>query len=259
VAPLVVALVGCSESIENRLSKARSDLEQDQKQLADTESVCKYGPEQPIEDVRKEALAEWDAAAGENLENISPEQEWEIRKSLGAEMGLAPSEVNGWKDIYRSRAEHAKQVLKSREENRKLTDELRATQQKAACDSVQESRSVVNTDATSIARLERELKEHANAPGFFTYLGYGLGALVLLAAAFVAWAHWYDGRTGERVAQRSKQIRLDGLLRQAQIFQSELSAARWQEIVEAHATGDVAGLSSIVREYAPAHLKAHIL
>jgi hypothetical protein len=56
----------------------------------------------------QQALAEWDEAAASVTETISPKQEWEIRKSLGREMGLAPSEVNGWKEIYKARAEAAR-------------------------------------------------------------------------------------------------------------------------------------------------------
>jgi hypothetical protein len=62
------------------------------------------------------SLSEWDIAAAGNVDKVSPEQEWEIRKSLGAEMGLAPSEVNGWKEIYKSRAEAARSKKASESE-----------------------------------------------------------------------------------------------------------------------------------------------
>jgi hypothetical protein len=64
----------------------------------------------------KYALAEVDIAMADNIDNVSPEQEWRIRKSIGAEMGLAPSEVDGWKDIYRGRAEQARRLLKERDD-----------------------------------------------------------------------------------------------------------------------------------------------
>lgn len=56
-------------------------------------------------------MAEVDLAMADNIDNISPTQEQRIRASLGAEMGLAPSEVNGWKEIYRSRATQAKSLI----------------------------------------------------------------------------------------------------------------------------------------------------
>jgi hypothetical protein len=64
----------------------------------------------------KYALAEVDIAMAENIDKVSPEQEWRIRKSIGAELGLAPSEVDGWKDIYRGRAEKARKLLKDRDD-----------------------------------------------------------------------------------------------------------------------------------------------
>lgn len=62
------------------------------------------------------AAAEVDIAMADNIENVSPEQEQRIRTSIGAEMGLAPSEVDGWKDIYRARAEQARKLLKERDD-----------------------------------------------------------------------------------------------------------------------------------------------
>src|SRR5690242_17349494 len=50
------------------------------------------------------ALAEWDKAAAENVDQISRSQEDEIRIALGRELNIAPSQV-AWKDIYRRRAE----------------------------------------------------------------------------------------------------------------------------------------------------------
>ncbi|MGB3848131.1 MAG: hypothetical protein WA940_19820 [Sphingopyxis sp.] len=64
----------------------------------------------------KYALAEVDIAMADSIDDVSPEREWRIRKSIGAEMGLAPSEVDGWKDIYRGRAEQARRLLKERDD-----------------------------------------------------------------------------------------------------------------------------------------------
>ncbi|MDY7098705.1 MAG: hypothetical protein SXU28_11255 [Pseudomonadota bacterium] len=56
----------------------------------------------------KAAKNEWDIAAADTVDSISPEQEYEIRTALGREMGLAPSEVDGWREIYERRAKLAK-------------------------------------------------------------------------------------------------------------------------------------------------------
>jgi hypothetical protein len=259
LAVCALALAGCTDSIEDSLQTARSDLERDQQQLDGLRATCAYGPERSPDDLREEALAEWDAAAGENLDNISPEQEWEIRKSLGARMGLAPSEVNGWKDIYRGRAEQAKRVLKAREDTRKLDNEMRATQQKAACEGVGSSSKVVEYDRTEVARLERELKEQADAPGFITYVGYGfLGVLVLGIAGWLV-IGIIDRRAQRGLAITLQQVRLDGLMRQAQIFIDELPADRRQAIADAHGRRDLNALTTLVRESAPNHLREHIL
>lgn len=261
-----LALAGCTDSIQDQLSLARSDLEREQTQLESTQNACRFGPERPVDQIREEALAEWDAAAAENLDDISPDQEWEIRKSLGAEMGLAPSEVNGWKDIYRSRAEQAKGVLKSREQTRKLDDEVRAAQQKAACDSVPDFEKVVESQHAEVTRLERALAEAQNSPGFFSYLGYTLGVLALLAGAIIVWGRWYDNGVRRRVSEQQErtrvqleQIQLDGLLRQAEIFMDGLPATRRDAIVDAHNNRDLKRLAQLVQESAPQHLKEYIL
>lgn len=99
--------------------KAVSDLSERLSRATDT---CRYGPARDDPE-GKLALAEWDIAAAQDLENVSPGEEARIRASIGAEMGLAPSAVNGWKQIYQSRAERARRVLdeaKARETDTKL-------------------------------------------------------------------------------------------------------------------------------------------
>ncbi|QOV94228.1 hypothetical protein [Novosphingobium sp. ES2-1] len=88
---------------------------------------------------RERALAEWDAIAGEDLDSISADQEWEIRRSIGDQMGLAPSQVNGWKSIYKARQEQAKRLLAeatppSDAEIKKYRDEIRS----ASCKTVKD-------------------------------------------------------------------------------------------------------------------------
>lgn len=142
---LLVQCTSIGQSSEERLLGAkRVEL----KRLADgqssNENAC-FQREVELNQARgQQALADWDNGAAANLENVSEEQEWEIRKSLGREMGLAPSEVNGWKDIYRSRAEGAarnnssvqnditeaqamaKQVCDWRDQSRRDLDNLKA-------------------------------------------------------------------------------------------------------------------------------------
>lgn len=61
------------------------------------------------------ALAEVDVAMADSIDSVSPEQEQRIRASIGAEMGLAPSQVNGWRSIYEGRARRARGLLEQAE------------------------------------------------------------------------------------------------------------------------------------------------
>lgn len=97
-------------------TSVKADLAYAQTTLDGTKRVCRDGPEggpyvPPPPSEADRAKAEWDIAAAQNLDSVSTEQEWEIRASLGAEMGLAPSQVNGWRQIYRARAETAQKKL----------------------------------------------------------------------------------------------------------------------------------------------------
>lgn len=70
------------------------------------------------------ALAQVDQAIGENVDQFTPRQEREIRALLGREMGLPPSQVNGWREIYRARARNAqaRRAEEQREANRLRQD-----------------------------------------------------------------------------------------------------------------------------------------
>ena len=107
----VLFLVQCTSltlsSKERELNEKTQALELASGFLASAEDSCFRQEVKKNQALGKKALGEWDEAAVANLAVISKEEEWEIRTSLGREMGLAPSEVNGWKDIYRSRAEAA--------------------------------------------------------------------------------------------------------------------------------------------------------
>ena len=246
------ALAGCTELIGDKLHDAQSEYEQGQDQLRVLASNCEFGPSPSINEVREEALAEWDVAAAGNLENISPEQEWEIRKSLADEMGLAPSEINSWKDIYRGRASQSKDVLKNREKSRGSREVLRSMRQKEACGDVAYTQNMVGLQKAEVSRLKQELKGSEGAPSFFAWVGYiilffvGLGAL-----------GWKVIRVVDSRAKQKAQ--LDGLLNQAQLFMNQLSAATIQEILDAHACRDLAALRTIVRGSAPVHLREHII
>lgn len=248
----VLALVACTESLETRLASARSELERGQQQLESTKLICAYGPQRSVDEVRKEALAEWDVAAAQSVDDISREQEWEIRKSLGAEMGLAPSEVNGWKDIYRGRAEQAKRALKRGLNSGKVDQEIRGIYQQAACDNALEFQKGINFKMAEISRLEGESREYANAPGFFSYVGYSF--LTLLAIGVGGWIA-IDVIDKRHIKNKLLQIRLDGLLMKANLFTDQITDEQMQEIISAHANKDVELLSEFVRNSAPPHLK----
>lgn len=99
----LLILGACQSETEAKIEALQSDLASVRAELAGCDSfetilMRKQG---------EKSLGEWDMAAGKDVGDIPPDQEWEIRKSLGAEMNLAPSEVNGWKEIYKSRAKTA--------------------------------------------------------------------------------------------------------------------------------------------------------
>lgn len=105
---------GSAEATMTSLERAEKNVADLDEQLERATITCRDGP--PRHDLDGEiALAEVDLAMVEGIDSVSPEQERRIRASLGAEMGLAPSEVDGWRDIYRSRAEAARRVIQGAE------------------------------------------------------------------------------------------------------------------------------------------------
>jgi hypothetical protein len=99
-------------SLDYDIRSLTDDIHQKKRLLIRLKSACES--EFPLlspRDEGRQAQAAWDAAAAENLDNISPEQVWEIRRSLGAELGIAPSEVDGWRQIYLQRAEASRRAL----------------------------------------------------------------------------------------------------------------------------------------------------
>ncbi len=115
--------------------------------LEGVSATCEHGP--PRDDPDGEiALAETDIAMADSMGNISQEQEWRIRASLGAEMGLAPSQVDGWRQIYRSRAEQARRLIAR-------TEAEERERQEAACDYVPELKSELAQARQRLRKVQR--------------------------------------------------------------------------------------------------------
>ncbi|RYG55833.1 MAG: hypothetical protein EON56_05085 [Alphaproteobacteria bacterium] len=104
---LAIVLLVSQSAEDRRLTDLRSELALAAQELDTAEDTCAHRTADVEAAVGKRQLGEWDLAAAGNLNNISSEQEHEIRAALGRQMGLAPSQVDGWKDIYRARAENA--------------------------------------------------------------------------------------------------------------------------------------------------------
>jgi hypothetical protein len=150
---LVFALAACgSETSNSPAGPEKSDLDIAKQEvmnlterLGRATDTCTNGPVRSDED-GKLAMAEVDLAMADNIDNISPAQEQRIRASLGAEMGLAPSQVDGWKDIYRSRAKNAKSLIA-------LAEKEEAESKKAACDYLPELRALLQKAQLDVGQL----------------------------------------------------------------------------------------------------------
>lgn len=148
-----VFMASCGPSNEDLLAQATQRLDNSKAMLPSLETACRYGPPESADEVRERSLAEWDAIAGENVANISPNQEWEIRRSLGREMGLAPSEVNGWRQIYEARATRARETLARRERESAMREEERERGRQDACLRAESVRQSIALETEAIARL----------------------------------------------------------------------------------------------------------
>lgn len=140
----VLMLGACSSPEDERLEQIDSELST----IEARENECFAARRSSADIMGQAALNEWDIAAADSVETISAEQEWEIRKSLGKEMNLAPSEVNGWREIYRSRAEKAKREL----DRQKAAKAAASTRVEAACKSSSQ-------DIRTKIKLERERRK----------------------------------------------------------------------------------------------------
>lgn len=228
-------LASCSS--EHPTADARAAFETAQRDFKGTKSVCQNGPESgppapPPLSVADRANAEWDIAAAENIENVSLEQEWDIRLALAAELGLAPSRVD-WRGIYRRRAEIARRkIAGAKQPTAQEEKAYKARIQKQACDSIAGAEQRVKQASRKLEQLE--VQENKNTRSM---------AALAIAAALVAVGF------GLR-QQRKKRVRggriLDSLLIIAETRRGRLLEREWQEIVDAHADGDEARLKSLV-------------
>lgn len=236
-------LPACSSSAS--MEVAKSELAEARVALEGTKRVCQNAPDATpavtslISDGAR-SKAEWDIAAAENLKNVSPDQEWEIRKSLGAEMGLAPSEVNGWRDIYRSRAEQARRILEaSKQPAAQQARAYNMTIKQSSCNAIPSAEARVVKLAKALASREQEYRYQSR---FFTF-----GIVVLLLLLGVAVQMWRKAKVQKHTAQVAalEQITIDGQLRLAEIYFYKLAEIEKSEIVSAHASGDLALLKDL--------------
>ena len=136
-------IVDTSENVVKAAQKSVADLEE---RLARALATCENGPSR-YDPSGKLALAEVDVAMAENIVEVTPEQEQRIRTLIGAEMGLAPSQVDGWREIYESRGAAARALLKQAEREEDL-------QQQRACDYLPELRTLLSDAETDLASLQ---------------------------------------------------------------------------------------------------------
>lgn len=241
-------LASCAPS--NQLGTAKAELVHAQNALTGTKGVCKNGPTEgpyvptPLTEGEK-VRAEWDIAAAESLNDIQPQQEWEIRKSLGAEMGLAPSEVNGWRDIYKSRAEQAQHKLSAaKPPSPSEVANYKARIRQQACADVAGLGLNVTSKSTVVAALE---ESDARWKAWFTLSIIALASLIAYGVHLVRKTSANKNKARQETLQ---QISLDGKLRLAEIYFHKLTAAERDEILSAHAAKNLTQLDVLIERSA---------
>ena len=141
---ILAVLTGCSSPEESELERISVEIGYVESSI----NFCRRSQMALDAERGQMGLAEWDIEAAIDVDNISQSQEWEIRKSLGAEMNVAPSEMNGWKAIYRARAENARR-------NTKVIEGRIASAQAAADASCKEN----DDSQAQLAALEKQSRE----------------------------------------------------------------------------------------------------
>lgn len=136
----VAALSACSPSIDEKIATAKSEWQELRDQEGSAWIACKYGPPPTLEERQaegKRALAQWDVAAADAGDQMSPEQEMDARVSIAREIGISPSQVD-LKGIYERRAEQAKAKFERKRDYDRTTADYKAEsgkiKQGEACD-----------------------------------------------------------------------------------------------------------------------------
>ena len=106
VVGFALTLAACQSENDAKIQQLRDEIQRVQADLAS----CDYAQTQVEKEQGEVDKAQWDVAAAKNMDSMAPEQEAEIRESLGDRMGIAPSKVD-WKGVYERRAEAGKAKL----------------------------------------------------------------------------------------------------------------------------------------------------
>lgn len=115
---------------ETQRQVATKRVEDLAERLERAQFTCEHGAV-PADPDGSLALAEADVAMAKNVDHITQDEEWRIRAAVGREMGLPPSQVDGWRAIYQGRAERARKLL---ERSRRSSEESK----RAACANLSE-------------------------------------------------------------------------------------------------------------------------
>jgi hypothetical protein len=103
-------------TLRDQIRTVRSDISDKKREISGVSPKCASvnKPKSPAQ-IREDSFAEFDIAIAENIDDATPAQEKAIRELLGAELGMHPSQVDGWKQIYKSRAENAQRQQRLRQ------------------------------------------------------------------------------------------------------------------------------------------------
>ncbi len=107
----LLACTACESRLERDIREARADLKSLRELQVSLREICSSHKMDLNKAMGLKSRADFDIAAAENLDNISKSQEWDIRESIAARTGIAPSEVDGWKSVLEGRASNAKSDL----------------------------------------------------------------------------------------------------------------------------------------------------